>query len=123
MGGLLELVGGEEISYSLLEKIQVWMTSLENNRELKQLSSHFILMAGCSFCAFKAFLNKFFSKNSKWFTIFSTLSFIVLFSFFIEFIQSLLPSSFERGFAWADILISIIGGLTGIVMIYILDKR
>ena len=42
-----------------------------------------------------------------------TLLFVLVFSFLIEIIQSVLPSSFARGFDWIDIGFSLLGGLFG----------
>ena len=112
-----ETFNPEGLVYSMLTKIQIVMTQIEQNHEVKQLGSHFILMALCAFHVGQVILTKFVSSHfylSKF--LFISIIFIFVLSFIIEFLQSILRSSFARGFAWIDIIISLFGGFVGILV-------
>lgn len=118
--GLLQAVGGaEESIWSLLAvKVQVFLVHVEENKEIKQLSAHFMLMAICSH--FLCVTCKGRLPNISWqVTVGCVVGFIFIFSLAIEVVQSLLPASFSRGFAWVDILFSIFGALMGLGIHYL----
>ena len=48
--------------------------------------------------------------------IITTLLFVLVLSFVIEVVQSLLPTSFFRGFDLIDIGFSLLGGLLGVII-------
>ena len=101
--------------WSLLAvKVQVFFIHIEENKEIKQLVAHFILMNVCALVLTKELLNRMYvTRGISWVIISITLLFVLVFSFLIEIIQSVLPSSFARGFDWIDIGFSLLGGLFG----------
>ena len=105
--------------WSLLAvRVQVFLVHVEENKEIKQLSAHFILMAICSnyLCVtYKYFL----PTISRKVTAVCVIGITFIFSLAIEVVQSLLPASFSRGFAWVDILFSIFGALIGLGIHYL----
>ena len=114
--GLLQGVGGAEGgTWSLLAvKVQVFLVHVEENKEIKQLVAHFILMTVCAFVFTKELLNRMsVTMGISWVIIAITLLFVLVLSFLIEVIQSVLPISFARGFDWIDIGFSLLGGLFG----------
>ena len=118
--GLLQGAGSTEggIWTLLAVKVQVFLVHVEENKEIKQLSAHFMLMAICShyLCVTcKYYLPKISGKV----TAGCVVGFIFIFSLAIEVMQSLLPASFSRGFAWVDILFSIFGALMGLGIYYL----
>ena len=118
--GLLHGVGDAEGGiWSLLAvKVQVFLVHVEENKEIKQLSAHFILMAICSYylgVTCKNYLPNISGKVTAAYVV----GFIFIFSLAIEVMQSLLPASFSRGFAWVDILFSIFGALMGLGIYYL----
>ena len=118
--GLLQGVGGAEGSiWSLLAvKVQVFLVHVEENKEIKQLSAHFMLMAICSH--YLCVTCKYYIPNISWKALAGCIvGFIFIFSLAIEVMQSLLPASFSRGFAWVDILFSIFGALMGLGIYYL----
>ena len=118
--GLLKGAGGAEGSiWSLLAvKVQVFLVHVEENKEFKQLSAHFLIMAICSYYLCVTCKN-YLPKISGMVTAGCVVGFIFIFSFAIEVVQSLLPASFSRGFAWVDILFSIFGALMGLGIYYL----
>lgn len=118
-----EALDSESIPYSLLLKIQLLMIQIQENHEVKQLSAHFILMAICAFYAGQVILKKFSScKFTKKKVMSLSLIFIFTLSYIIEIIQSILPLSFARGFAWIDITYSLFGGVVGILILLIFHR-
>ena len=114
--GILHGVDASEGGFwSLLAvKVQVFLVHLEENKEIKQLVAHFILMTVCAFVFTKELLNRMsVTRGISWAIISITFSFVLVFSFLIEVIQSELPISFARGFDWIDIGFSLFGGLFG----------
>ena len=101
--------------WSLLAvKVQVFFIHIEENKEIKQLVAHFILMNVCAFVFTKELLNRMsVTRGISWAIISITFLFVLVFSFLIEIIQSVLPISFARGFDWIDIGFSLLGGLFG----------
>lgn len=118
--GLLQGVGGTEGSiWSLLAvEAQVFLVHIEENKEIKQLSAHFILMAICSYYLGLTCKNYLPNISGK-VTAGCVVGFIFNFSLAIEVVQSLLPASFSRGFAWVDIFFSIFGALIGLGIHYL----
>ena len=114
--GLLQGVGGAECDiWSMLAvKVQVFFIHIEENKEIKQLVAHFILMTVCAHVFTKELLiREVVTRGISWAIIAITLLFVLVFSFLIEVIQSVLPISFARGFDWMDISFSLLGGLLG----------
>ena len=114
--GLLHGADASEGSlWSLLTvKVQVFFVHIEENKEIKQPVTHFILMTVCAHVFTKELLNRMsLTKGISMALIFITLLFVLVFSFLIEVIQSELPISFARGFDWIDIGFSLFGGLFG----------
>ena len=114
--GLLHGADASEGSlWSLLAvKIQVFFCHIEENKEIKQLVAHFILMTVCALVFTKELLNRMpVTWGISWAIISITILFVLVFSFLIEVIQSVLPISFARGFDWIDIGFSLLGGLFG----------
>jgi hypothetical protein len=114
--GLLHGVDASEGGlWSLLAvKVQVFLVHVEENKEIKQLVAHFILMTVCAFVFTKELLNRMsVTRGIPWAVISITLLFVLAFSFLIEVIQSVLPILFARGFDWMDIGFSLLGGLLG----------
>jgi len=106
-----------KLSYFLLAKIQLLMIKIEENHEFKQLFAHFTLMAICAFYTCKTIVQKnsiLYNQKRKIISI--SILFIFALSYIIELLQSTLPSSFSRGFAWVDIAYSILGGSIGILI-------
>jgi len=101
------------------QNVQVFLISIEEESQLKQLSTHFVLMTGCSFFASKWMMLKLFSNVvNKWKIMLLSLIFILFFSTVIEFIQTLLPMSFTRGWSNNDIIFSILGGILGNIIFF-----
>ena len=110
----VEFLEGGVLSF-LAVKSQVFLISIEENREFKQFFVHFILMIGLAFL-FSKQLSKYISLKKggiNWLNLFITFLFILVFSFVIEIIQAFLPDSFTRGFDLMDIGVSLLGGLLG----------
>lgn len=103
--------------YLIFLEIQKLMVQIEENSEAKQLGAHFILIAVCAFDIIRFFSAKWSSfQSNKWKIISLSIIFIFALSFIIEILQSILPSSFARGFAWIDIVFSLFGGFVGILV-------
>lgn len=114
-GYLLSLLG---------EKVQLFFIYLEEHEEIKQLLAHFILMMGCAFCLSKEISSRMpVTRFNSWAIITITILFVLLLSFLIEVMQSLLPVSFERGFDWMDIVFSLLGGLLGGIITLVVNRR
>jgi hypothetical protein len=111
--------------WSLLAvKVQVFFIHIEENKETKQLVAHFILMTVCAHVFAKELLiREVVTRGISWAIIAITLLFVLVFSFLIEVIQSVLPISFARGFDWMDIGFSFLGGLLGVIVALVIDRK
>ena len=124
--GLLHGADASEGSlWSLLAvKVQVFFINIEENEEIKQLVAHFILMTVCALVFAKELLiREVVTRGISWAIIAITLLFVLVFSFLIEVIQSVLPISFARGFDWMDIGFSLLGGLLGGIIALGLSRK
>ena len=102
----------------LAVQVHVFLVHAEENKELKQLSAHFLLTAIISY--YLSVTCKNYLPNISWrVKTGCVVGFIFIFSLAIEVMQSLLPASFSRGFAWVDILFSIFGALMGLGIYYL----
>ena len=111
--------------WSLLAvKVQVFFIHIEENKEIKQLVAHFLLMMICAFYFSKELSIRMSVKRGvSRGIIVPTILFILAFSFLIEVIQSVLPISFARGFDWMDIGFSFLGGLLGVIVALVIDRK
>lgn len=103
--------------HSCILKIQLFLIHVEEHKESKQVFVHFILMTLCAFYFLKELSNLELIKrsNNPRLSTLITLIFVFFFSLLVEIIQTKLPISFNRGFDWIDIGVSLLGGLLGIV--------
>lgn len=85
-------------------------TFFRENLALKGQLGHLIPMIGIAFFLAVAFR---LSGMGYVYSICVTMAIIGSFSFFIEFLQELLPRYFARGFGWDDIGIALLGGFLG----------
>ena len=92
---------------------------LNDHRKVKELGTHFILMAGIAFCFIRVLNSSQFSTLRplrSLFLVLYSLIVVLLISSSIEFFQELLPESFAHGFAISDIWYSLAGGLLGALL-------
>lgn len=100
----------------LVMSFQIFLINIEEYSGILQLGAHFVLMTLVSIFLINQLCN---SKNRNKVNIKSiivlVLFIVLIFSFIVEVIQSILPSSFERGFDWIDIVFALLGGGFGIL--------
>ena len=109
---------------TLIEKIQVFLIAIEEDSDHKQLFTHFSLMMIWTFFGINELFKLDLIKKLNYFSVAILSSFLVfIFSALVELIQFSLPKSFARGFAWIDIIFSIMGGFLGCFICMIYKKR
>ncbi len=96
----------------LSEKFQLFLIIVEEHKEIKQLSVHFVLMGVLVYLGLQEYKDPG-RINNELVRFGCMLGFVFILSLCIETVQSWLPVSFARSFDWMDIVFSLSGGLIG----------